>query len=180
MTLSPMNSSAASCSTFCRKVSIVSVTMASSPAAVERPTSRVLGCCSLPQSRLRSENPHRHRIYIHRAPVAAVAWSSSKSSSVPLRRARHHPRHPLPGWRCRNASQRVSSYRRSGASAIGGSRSRVGPCASAVQMTATCLPSPHRVDCALARRPLHLAPLPSDTLQPPRHLHACIGIFKSP
>jgi hypothetical protein len=125
VTLTLMNSSASSCSTFCRKVSIVSVIMASSPAAVERPISRAPGCCSLCQSRLRSENPQRHRTYLHRASVAAVAWSSSKSSSMPLRRARHHPRHPLPGWRCRDASQRVSSCSRSGASASGWSRNGV-------------------------------------------------------
>jgi hypothetical protein len=51
-----------------------------------------------------------------------------------------------------------------------------------VQMTAksACPPSSHRVNCAPACRPLHPAPLPSNALQPPRHLRACIEIFKSP
>jgi hypothetical protein len=33
------------------------------------------------------KNPLRHRIRTHDAHVAAVAWSSSRSSSVPLKRA---------------------------------------------------------------------------------------------
>jgi hypothetical protein len=62
-----------------------------------------------------------------RAPAAAVAWSSSRFFSLPLKRARRLHRLPLPACRCRDSSQRIASYRRScGASAIGWSRTRVG------------------------------------------------------
>jgi hypothetical protein len=69
--------------------------------------------CSLCQRRLRSRKPSRHRTYVHHAPAVAVAWSSSRSSSVPLRRARRHRRLPVPGRLCRDPARRTASYRRS-------------------------------------------------------------------
>lgn len=51
-----------------------------------------------------------------------------------------------------------------------------------VQMTtrSPCPAPSHCVNRARADRPLHPAPLLSDALQSPRHLHGCIGTSKSP
>jgi hypothetical protein len=62
----------------------------------------------------------------YRRDAAAVAWSSSRSFSLPLKRAPRLHRLPLPASRCRDSSQRISSYRRScGASAVGWPRTRL-------------------------------------------------------
>jgi hypothetical protein len=104
------------------------VTTACSPALAARPMSRLPGSCSRCRHRPSPKNPLRHRIRARHAHVAAVAWSSSRSSSVPLKRAHRRLRRPYPGWRgrCRDPSRRASIHRRScAASAIGRSHAQI-------------------------------------------------------
>ena len=168
---------------FCRKASIGSATTASSPALAARPISRVPGSCSLRQLRLRSKQLRHLRINVHRAPAAAVACSSSRSSDLPLRRVHHLRRLPLPGCRCRDASHEFQVpveavvLRPSGARTLVSTTS-----ASTVQMTTkcTCHASLYHIGCVLAGRPLKPLPPPTGTLQSTWHTNGQIKIFKSP
>ena len=104
MTLALTNSSAASCSTFFRRASTASVITASWPVLAAKPMSRVLGSCSLFPHHLRSATL-RCQIRLCHAPAAAVVWSSSRSSSVRLGRARHHRPIPSSGPLCRDPAR---------------------------------------------------------------------------
>jgi hypothetical protein len=138
---------------------------------------------SLHQSQPRSENWHRDRIYGRRAL---------------LRRSHGHHRDPVACRSSARAAFIVCLYRHVGVvtrrnelqAAVeavvlrpSGGRAPASALNSfTVQMTirSACPPSSHHVNRALSGRPLHAAPLPSDTLQSLRQLHAHIGIFKSP
>ena len=85
---------------FCRRASTASVTTASSPVPAAKTMSRVPGSCSLRLRQPRSRTPLRCPTCVRHAPAVAVAWSSSRSFSARLGRARHHRRIPSPARRC--------------------------------------------------------------------------------
>ncbi len=158
-------------------------TTASSPALATRPTSRGPGNCSPCQRRRRSRKPRRHRIRVRHVRAAVAEWSSSRSSAVPLGRARRHRRLPVPGP---PIVIRPDEHQTAGQAVVlrppGGRVLAPITGSSTARMTArpASRVRSRRGGDTHAHRSVHPAPLSGGTLRSSRRPLGDSGLFKSP